>query len=157
MALPRNNFSSTTLSTHSLRKQMGHSPSPHPSSQSTTSSPSKETTRLGPEGTQMGLSLLPQRMRRWRKEASRGSECHPANSQPHISAAPTHEGSCTAPQGRAVTVPQSSLRREPETKGLCTPGRLSQPGTHSFHRAFFTALKAKDGGGQRGDTEPGHR
>lgn len=128
----------------------------HLSSQPTTSSPSKETTRPGPEGTQTELSLLPQRMRRWRKEASRGSECYPANSQPRISATPTHEGSCTVPQGRAVTVPQSPLPREPEVKGFCTPGHLSKPGTHSFNRAFFTALKAKDGGGRRGDTEPGH-
>lgn len=153
-ALPRNDFSSTTLSMHSLHKQMGHSLSPHPPSHPTTSSRSRETTRPGPKGAQMELSLS-QRMHRWRKAASRGSECHPANSQPHISATPIHEGSCTAPQGRAVTVPQSPLHREPEIKGLCTPGRLSQPGTQSFDRVFFTALKAKDGGGQRGDTESG--
>lgn len=61
-------LSSITLFMHSLSKQMGHSQFPDPSSQPTTSWPSKETKCSGPEGAQMELSLL-QRMLRCRKEA----------------------------------------------------------------------------------------
>lgn len=50
----------------------------------------------------MELSLLLQRMLRWRTEASRGSDCHPANSWPHTFATLHTEVPAQLPKSRAL-------------------------------------------------------